>query len=112
MKIIGPDSLVLGVDDVDGCSRFLVDYGLKRVEGGSSGGTLQARDGTSIVIRAALEAIGAERSRDRDVHGGSDGLLRSVDDDDGYPIAFQLTRRRSRSASGTSPCMSPGQTSC
>ena len=111
MKIIGPDSLVFGVDDVDGRSRFLVDYGLKRVEGGSSGGTFEALDGTSIINRAALKAIGAELSRDRDVHGGSDGLLRSVDDD-GYPIAFQLTRRRSRSASSTSPSMSPGRMSC
>ena len=120
MKIIGPDSLVFGVDDLDGCSRFLTDYGLKRVEGGSRGGTFEALDGTSVVLRGAfdpglppavagapnireqiygvadratLEAIGAELSRDRDVRSGGDGLLRSVDED-GYPIAFQVTRRR------------------
>ncbi|HVN99007.1 MAG TPA: VOC family protein [Steroidobacteraceae bacterium] len=120
MKIIGPDTLIFGVDDIDGSCRFLTDYGLKRVEGGSKGATFEALDGTGVVVRTAgdaglpapvagapnireqvygvadaatLAAIGAELARDREVRQGADGVLHSVDDD-GYPLGFQVTRRR------------------
>lgn len=55
MKIIGPDCLVFGVDDVPACSRYLVDYGLLPVPGtqadDGSGGRFEALDGTCIEIR-------------------------------------------------------------
>lgn len=118
MKIIGPDSLVFGVDDLETCSRFLQAYGLIKTENGNAGSTFSALDGTSLIIRksgdaslpaamapaptcretiygvvdkASLEAIGAELSKDRAVTL-TDGVLRSTDAD-GYGIGFQVTRR-------------------
>jgi catechol 2,3-dioxygenase-like lactoylglutathione lyase family enzyme len=119
MKIIGPDSLVFGVDDLETCSKFLLDYGLTKTESSASGGSFAALDGTSIIIRksndstlptsvapaptcretiygvvdkASLEAIGAELSKDRDVKL-TNGVLHSTDAD-GYGIGFQITQRR------------------
>jgi catechol 2,3-dioxygenase-like lactoylglutathione lyase family enzyme len=124
LKILGPEALVFGVDDLDACFKYLTDYGLKKVDSAPSGATFEALDGTCAVVRksgdaglpapiaaapnirdqiygvadqATLEAIGAELSRDREVKAGSDGVLRSHDDT-GYPIGFQLSRRRKFSA--------------
>lgn len=120
MQIVGLDSLVFGVEDVDACVKLLGDYGLIRVEGAASGGVFEALDGTSAVVRhasdaglppafcaspniretvygvadaAALEQIGAELSRDRKVTQDADGTLHSVDDS-GFPIGFRVTVRR------------------
>ncbi|MDH4566585.1 glyoxalase [Pseudomonas sp. BN414] len=120
MKIIGPDYLVFGVDDVDACVQYLTDYGLKPRGLDATGGYLEALDGTGVVIRhrddarlpkametastlretvygvadeATLQAIEAELSRDRDVVRGKDGVLRVVDDM-GFALGFQITCRR------------------
>lgn len=124
MNILGPDSLVFGVDDLDACFKYLDDYGLKRVESGPSGATYEALDGTNCVVRkasdpglpapvaaapnirdqiygvadkATLQTIGAEMSKDREVKQSSDGIIRCVDDT-GYPIGFKVTERRKFSA--------------
>jgi naringenin degradation protein FdeC len=116
MNIIGPDSLVFGVDDVEGCSQYLKDYGLKPENGGS----FTALDGTSVVIRPrddaslpsaletgsmlrktvygvadkkALAAIAKELGKDRDVKQLDDGSIESVDDL-GFALGFQVTVRR------------------
>ena len=47
MNIIGPDSLVFGVDDVDTCARYLIDYGLEP----AGDGVFVALDATSVVVR-------------------------------------------------------------
>ena len=47
MNIIGPDSLVFGVDDVDACTQYFTDYGLEPV----GDGRFEALDGTSVVIK-------------------------------------------------------------
>jgi catechol 2,3-dioxygenase-like lactoylglutathione lyase family enzyme len=120
VKILGPDALVFGVDDLDSCYKYLTDYGLKKVDSAPSGAIYEALDGTCAVVRkasdpglpapisaspnirdqiygvadkATLEAIGAELSKDREVKPGSDGVLRSVDDT-GYAIGFKVTQRR------------------
>ncbi|GLZ86980.1 glyoxalase [Metapseudomonas resinovorans] len=120
MKIIGPDYLVFGVDDVDACVQYLTDYGLKPRGLDATGGYLEALDGTGVVIRhrddarlpkametastlretvygvadeATLQAIEAELSKDRDVVRGKDGVLRVVDDM-GFALGFQITCRR------------------
>ena len=51
MKIIGPDYLVFGVDNVDACVQYLTDYGLKPGKLDEAGGYLEALDGTGIEIR-------------------------------------------------------------
>lgn len=116
MNIIGPDSLVFGVDDVDACSRYFTDYGLTP----AGDGHFEALDGTSVVIRpkddaslpaaletgsmlrktiygvadkATLTAIAAELGKDRDVKTLDDGSLETVDDL-GFALGFQVTVRK------------------
>ena len=94
MKILGPDSLVFGVDDVAGCAQYFTDYGLTPLDVTATGGRFEAVDGTSIVIarrddpslpapmetgtmlrkttygvadRETLDAIALELGRDREV---------------------------------------------
>lgn len=116
MNIIGPDSLVFGVDDVDACTRYFTDYGLTP----AGDGRFEALDGTSVVIRpkddaslpaaletgsmlrktiygvadkATLTAIAAELGKDRDVKTLGDGSLETVDDL-GFALGFQVTVRK------------------
>ena len=120
MNIIGPDSLVFGVDDVGACAHYLTDYGLAPLEVSAAGGRFEALDGTSIVIRrgddpalpppmgtasmlrktvygvadaATLAAIAAELGKDRKVQRLADGSLEAVDDM-GFVLGFQITVRR------------------
>ncbi|BEP38602.1 VOC family protein (plasmid) [Variovorax sp. V59] len=115
MKIIGPDALVFGVDDVAACAQYLTDYGLLP----SADGRFEALDGTAVVLRPkddpglpdplatasmlretvygvadaqTLDEIENELRRDREVTR-RDGVLRCVDDM-GFALAFQVTVRR------------------
>ena len=116
MDIIGPDSLVFGVDDVDACSEYFVDFGLNAV----GDGRFEAIDGTSVVIKpqndtllpaplktgsmlrktvygvanqATLDEIRTELGRDREVKQLDDGSLESFDDL-GFALGFQVTVRK------------------
>jgi catechol 2,3-dioxygenase-like lactoylglutathione lyase family enzyme len=120
MNILGPDSLIFGVDDVAACTQYLSDYGLAPVGVGAAGGSFEALDGTSIVIRhkddptlpppmetatmlrktiygvadsGTLRAIEAELKLDRVVKTLPDGSLETVDDM-GFVLGFQVTVRR------------------
>jgi catechol 2,3-dioxygenase-like lactoylglutathione lyase family enzyme len=120
MKIIGPDHLVFGVDDVAAAIQYLTDYGLRPVAVNAAGGTFEALDGTAVIIRhkddaglppslgtasmlrkttygvadaAAVKAIAAELSKDRAVRTLEDGSIESVDDM-GFVLGFQVTVRR------------------
>ncbi|MGH1416623.1 MAG: VOC family protein [Pelagimonas sp.] len=115
MRIIGPDELVFGVDNIEACQTFLTDYGLTD----AGDGRFEALDKTALTVRsvddpelpaplktgsllrltiwgvedqATLDAIEAELSKDRDVVKQDDGTLRSKDDA-GFEIAFRITRR-------------------
>lgn len=116
MNIIGPDSLIFGVDDVDACAAYLTDYGLDPV----GEGRFAAMDGTSIVVKgrddaslpapletgtmlrktvygvadaATLGAIAEELGKDREVKRLDDGSIEVVDDL-GFVLGFQVTVRR------------------
>jgi catechol 2,3-dioxygenase-like lactoylglutathione lyase family enzyme len=120
MNILGPDTLVFGVDDVPGCVQYLIDYGLKPIGVSAAGGSFEALDGTSVLIRhkddaglppplgtasmlrktiygaadaASLEAIAAELAKDREVRRLTDGSIECMDDV-GFVIGFQVTIRR------------------
>ncbi|RPE72136.1 glyoxalase/bleomycin resistance protein/dioxygenase superfamily protein [Pacificibacter maritimus] len=115
MRIIGPDELVFGVDNIDACATFLADYGL--IDAGE--GRFEALDKTAVTVRdvndaslpaplktssllrltiwgvedqATLDEIEAELSKDRDVAKAEDGTLRTKDDA-GFEIAFRITKR-------------------
>jgi catechol 2,3-dioxygenase-like lactoylglutathione lyase family enzyme len=117
MNIIGPDTLVFGVDDVAACAQYLTDYGLTPV----GNGRFEALDGTAVQIAArddaslppalptgsmlrktvygvadaaTLEAIAAELGRDREVRRLADGSIEAADDL-GFVLGFQVTVRRS-----------------
>src|SRR5262245_40614228 len=101
MQIVGVDSAVLGVEDMDAAQKFFLDTGFNVVERGRSGAMFECLDGTSVILRlsgdsalppavapsptaretiwgvkdaATLEKIGAELGKDRDVSLGSGGL--------------------------------------
>jgi catechol 2,3-dioxygenase-like lactoylglutathione lyase family enzyme len=137
MNILGPDSLVFGVDDVAACTQYLTDYGLAPVDVTAAGGCFEALDGTCIVIRhkddpglpppmdtasmlrktiygvadaGTLDAIYAELAKDREVRKLPDGSLEAVDNM-GFVLGFQLTIRRafSRPAEAVNAPGAPAQ---
>jgi catechol 2,3-dioxygenase-like lactoylglutathione lyase family enzyme len=120
MDIIGPDTLVFGVDDVAACAEYLTAFGLTPVDMTEKGGLFEALDGTGITIRrkddpdlparlptatmlrqqvygvrdaADIDAIAAELGKDRKVHRLSDGTI-ETQDDLGFALKFQVTTRR------------------
>lgn len=120
MQILGLESLVFGVEDMPAGRAYLLDYGLDERDAGPAGGTYEAADGTSVILRhasdsslppsnapspnlretiygvpnkAVLDEITAELSKDREVRTDANGTIHSVDDG-GYAIGFQITRRR------------------
>lgn len=116
MKIIGPDLLIFGVDDVEACRQFALDYGLTQ----ASENRFIALDGTGIEIyasddaslpaaletgssirktvygvadEATIESIYDELSKDREVKRLDDGSIEAVDDL-GFMLGFQVTIRK------------------
>ncbi len=117
MNIIGPDLLIFGVDDVEACKQFSLDYGLTQesehrfVALDGTGIEIYARDdaslpapletGTSIrktiygvADQATIDAIYDELAKDREVKRLDDGSIESVDDM-GFVLGFQITIRKS-----------------
>ncbi|MDO9603107.1 MAG: VOC family protein [Hydrogenophaga sp.] len=116
MNITGIETLVFGVEDMAGCSQYLLDYGLERAADNPS--RYVALDGTGVELfpadaaqlpsapnscqmrkcvmgvsdEASLQAIATELERDREVKRLPDGSLESVDDV-GFAIGFQVARR-------------------
>lgn len=116
MNIIGPDLLIFGVDDMEACKQFALDYGLTQ----ASEHRFVAVDGTGIEIyskddsslpapletgssirktiygvadTATVDAIYDELSKDREVKRLDDGSIEAVDDM-GFVLGFQVTMRK------------------
>ena len=132
MQIIGPDTLVFGVDDVGACAQFLTDYGLVPVAGpaGLSGAAqgFEAQDGTGVVIAPADDpglppALGTGSLLRKTVYGvkdaaalasiarelGRDRTVRTLPDgslevldDMGFLLGFQVSVRRALTVAGES----------
>jgi len=119
MNITGPEGLLMGVEDLADCRRFLNLYGLKELRHDEKGAYFEALDGSSVelkmsddpslppanvsgpTLRAAiwgvkapedLDAVAEELSKDRQVTRG-DGWVQSTDDDQNVLI-FRVTQRR------------------
>ncbi|EGF89968.1 glyoxalase/Bleomycin resistance protein/Dioxygenase superfamily protein [Asticcacaulis biprosthecium C19] len=119
-NIVGLEELVFGVEDIKGCTQYLVDYGLTPVVLSEVGGRFEAADGTAVIIwrsdhpmlpepmtghpsiresvygvdnLATLDAIAAEVGKDRDVRRGADGSVH-FRDEEGFALGFKVTRRR------------------
>ena len=120
MKIIGPEDLVFGVDDLEACRAFLGDYGLSEVVLAGDGHRFEALDGTAMTVRRrddpslppalptgntlrqtvwgcvdqeTVDEVADELSRDRQVSRNADGSIETVDDL-GFQVAFRVTTRR------------------
>lgn len=117
MNIIGPDKLIFGVEDIENCKQFALDYGLEA----KGEHNYVALDGTGIEIlhkddpslpaplptgsmlrktvygvadQATVDEIKAELSTDREVIVLDDGSIELVDDM-GFVLGFQVTIRKS-----------------
>jgi len=115
MRIVGPDELIFGVDNLEACKAYLLDFGL-RDEGN---GKFAALDGTALTVREkddpslppalptatmlrqtvwgvededTLTEIEAELSKDREVLRDDKGRL-TCKDDMNFEVAFQVTVR-------------------
>ena len=119
MPIMGLEGVVYGVDDVEGSARFLADFGMEKLEASAAGAKLAVRgEGTFIELRkagdsvlpgaveagptmceivwavsdkAALDAVGAELIKDREVTTDREGRLHAIGPK-GYGIAFAVTQ--------------------
>lgn len=125
MNIKGPESLVMGVDDLEESRRFLSLYGLTERDHGTKGASFEALDGSGVELRllgdpalpaaningptlrasvwgvesqADLDAIADELAKDRQVKW-VDGVVQSTDDDNNA-LWFRVSQRRAYEAPG------------
>ncbi len=61
MNILGPDELLFGVDDLEACSRYLLDYGLTRVDTVAGAARFEALDGTARIPEERHRSVAATR---------------------------------------------------
>lgn len=119
MTIERIESLVYGVEDLDAGIRYFADWGLEELERGKNGAIFRTQENQTIILRAAddatlptapspgstlretvwgvdsreaLDAIGAELAKDREVASDADGTLHSRDET-GFAIGFRLCDR-------------------
>lgn len=115
MTILRVESLVYGVEDLEAGIRYFEDWGLALADRGAHGADFSLPSGQTVIVRpandtalpaapdhgpmpreaiwgvtdaAALERIGAELSRDRDVKSDAAGL--HARDEAGFAIGFRV----------------------
>ncbi len=120
MALLGIESLIYGVDDLEASLKFYDDFGLERAEQDGGGAVYRLPEGSSLLIRAkddprlpppflagqgpreiiwgvdsaeTLEQVAAELGRDRSVHRDADGTVHTLDDA-GIRIGFRPFARR------------------
>ena len=119
MAIVGVDSVIYGVDDLETCTTFYREFGLPLVEQNDQGTEFRLEEGSSVLLRraddpalpanyqegntvrltvwgvdspGALEDIVNDLSRDREVKQMKD-VYHCVDDL-GIPIGFRVFERK------------------
>lgn len=120
MNIIGLETLIFRVDDMEASHEFLIDYGLDCVNPSDSVRRYEALDGTTVEIcsgehptapdsglpspslietvyavekQSDLDAIRQELEKDRQVSVDESGAIHAIDDEE-FAIAFKITERR------------------
>jgi catechol 2,3-dioxygenase-like lactoylglutathione lyase family enzyme len=120
MALLGIETLIYGVDDLDASLKFYDDFGLQSVERDAGGAVYRLPEGSSFVVRhsddprlppkflngpgpreiiwgvdssATLVAISAELGHDREVRQDTDGTLHTKDDS-GIAIGFRVFDRQ------------------
>lgn len=125
MPIVGLEVVRYGVDDIAIAARFLADFGLETRESGAAGATLAvAGEGTRIELRqmsdaslpaaveggptlreivwavsdkAALQQLGSELTKDREIKEDADGTLHATGPG-GFGLAFEVTKAKRETA--------------
>ncbi|MCS6948515.1 MAG: VOC family protein [Steroidobacteraceae bacterium] len=120
MAILGIESLLYGVDDLDLCTRFFDDFGLNLVARTPDESVFEVASGSKVVLRkrgdprlptafgdrpgvhetvwgvdsaAALERLAADQGRDRKLSHDPDGTVHFAADD-GMPMALRVWKKR------------------
>ena len=120
MTLLGVQSLIYGVDDLDDAARFYDDFGLAAERRGDDGVDYALEDGSTLLLRrkgdsalppgfsnapgvreviwgvdslAALDGLEASLSSDRKVSRDADGTLHTHDDS-GISIGFRVFMRK------------------
>ena len=120
MNIVGIESVVYGVYDIDLARKFWTDYGLAEIERGAAGATFETPEGTTIAVRkiddaglpapaqagatvrelvwgcadaATLDRVGAALDGKGEMLRTKNSMLRSKDPM-GFGVSFAVTARR------------------
>jgi catechol-2,3-dioxygenase len=112
MSIEGIDRITYGVEDLDGCKRFFLDWGLTLVREDASGLDFESLNGCELFVRkaddAALPPAVEAGSTVREVIWGVAGevdlaALGAVPkvDPNGIGLGFRVTRKRPVDVAGT-----------
>ena len=134
MALLGVQSLIYGVDDLDAAARFYDDFGLVAARRGADGVDYALEDSSTLLLRrnddpalaprfttasgvreviwgvdsqAALDALGTSLAADRKVTRDADGTVHTSDDN-GIAIGLRLFARKHLEAV-TSTENAPGQ---
>jgi catechol 2,3-dioxygenase-like lactoylglutathione lyase family enzyme len=119
MSILGVQTILYGVDDLDACTRFYDDFGLEPLGRDERGADFGLPEGSRVLLRrsddpslppafasgpgareviwgvdstASLEALAKNLAADREVTRDADGTLHTRDDI-GIPIGFRVWQR-------------------
>jgi catechol 2,3-dioxygenase-like lactoylglutathione lyase family enzyme len=133
MAILGVESAIFGVDDLERCAKFWRDFGLKPVASSADEHVFEVATGSKIVIRRrndpalpaayadkpgiretiwgvdspeSLERLVADLSRDRGIRRDADGTVHFLADD-GMPLGLRLWHKR-HVVSQPDPVNAPG----
>ena len=120
MAILGIESVIFGVEDLERCTRFWDDFGLVTVARTADESVFEVASGSKVVVRRkddrrlprayyegsgvretiwgvdtpeALEKLVAGLSRDRDVRRDADGTA-YFQADDGMPLGLRVWQKR------------------
>ncbi len=120
MTLLGVQTLVYGVDDLDTCTRFYEDFGLELAKRESGMSRFELAEGSTVILRrrddpglpqpflgeagpreiiwgvdsqASLESVASDLGRDRAVHADANGTVHCTDDS-GICIGFRVFPRR------------------
>jgi len=119
MAILGIETAIFGVEDLELCARFWEDFGLKPVRRDANEAVFEVATGSKVVVRRRaetgvadwfdwngvkeviwgvdtaenLEALVADLSRDREVRRDPDGTAHTVGDD-GIPFGLRVWAKR------------------
>ncbi|MGH7906448.1 MAG: VOC family protein [Candidatus Binataceae bacterium] len=134
MNIVGIDAVRYGVDDLDAGRRYFSEFGLTETEHGATGAKFVTMEQSEIQLfknsesslpappvegptirelvfgvksNQALEEIGAELAKDREVTRDSEGALHTFDTS-GYGIAFRVSRCQPLGPEASPPVNLPG----